>query len=123
MRCPGQPSRSFLAVAAGTAGQGTAAGLWHRPALVIFGTSKGSAVLDFASAAPVPVFLSAKAPCRAQRQSFDLLLCYASDCSQPRGLRTGMLHNFAVAVGNGSAASLPLEPPDFIKISFSKDFL
>ena len=42
----------------GTAGQGSAAGLWHGPALVLSGAGRGSAVLDFGSADSVFVFFS-----------------------------------------------------------------
>ena len=73
----------------GTAGQGTAAGLWHGRALVLSGAGRGSAVLDLGSADPVFVFLPFQAPYRACRQSFDLLLCHVSDCRQPRVLRMG----------------------------------
>jgi len=73
----------------GTAGQRTAAGLWHRPALVLSGTGRGCAVLDFGSADPVFIFLPFQTHRRARGQSSDLLLCHVSDCSQPRVLRTG----------------------------------
>ena len=70
--------------------------VWASPGA--FWCWQGGAVLDFGSADPVFVFLPSQTHCRARGQSSDLLLCHVSDCSKPRGLKTGTLYNFAATV-------------------------